>query len=356
MENCRKAPSVIAKLMGLDETPTRQKSVSRQQRVLSENYLQKFGSIGKRPRKDSSNSLRGSKKHANLRTCKDTVSRDFENKRLRLDGMQGMNSPIVNSSENNEENGRLLKKIVVLRPNLGNAQHGPRPSFLHDSQTVFAWEAKKQLLERRKGTKVSQRLQPDFVNSVGIKSKEAGKSEAVVKLPFFKGLKYSSSLNTKSVKTTRSNAAISIKKNVLVSNLSTHFTVSYNAESETKNVQTCNGDTEDRSNCSLKDECSSHLSDISSEQVFLLIVTSLCFWLNIYHSYMEIHCYLQDSPVRSHEDGSILSNCVLTDEEHSDGKVETYQHSPNSVLETPFREDYSSSSDCCGSTKTDLQG
>ncbi|KAK9075771.1 hypothetical protein SSX86_004100 [Deinandra increscens subsp. villosa] len=57
MEDSRKAPSVMAKLMGFDDTPPRQQPVSRQQRLLSENYLQKSASIGKRSRKDSPNIL-----------------------------------------------------------------------------------------------------------------------------------------------------------------------------------------------------------------------------------------------------------------------------------------------------------
>ncbi|KAI3793375.1 hypothetical protein L1987_35994 [Smallanthus sonchifolius] len=253
----------------------------------------------------------------------DTLSRNFEQKSLRFDGMQGVKSPGVSDLDNHVENGKLTKKIVVLRPNLGNVQHGSGPSFLLDSQTVFAWEAKKQLLERHKMNKVSQRLQPDFVNSIGIESKEGWKNEAVAKLPIFK------SLNTKSVKTTRSDTTINTKKNFLVSNSSTTFTISSDAEPETKDVKILHGGIKDISNCSMKEECSSHLSDLSSEQ---------------------------DSPIRPHEDGSVSSNCVGIDEEHSDGKVETYQHSPNSVLETPFREDNSSSSACCGQAKTDLHG
>ncbi|KAK1409503.1 hypothetical protein QVD17_36029 [Tagetes erecta] len=243
-----------------------------------------------------------------------------------------MKSPIVISSGNTEENGRLFKnkKIVVLRPNFGNVQHGSGPSFLHNSQTVFAWEAKKQLLERRKMTKVSQRFQPDFVNTVGIKSKEVYKSEAVAKLPVFKAMNFSSNLNTKYVKTRRSDVTINTKKNNLVLYSSTPFPVSSDVESETKNVQSFYGDTEDRSNCGSQEECSSHSSDLSSEQ---------------------------DSPVRSHEDGSISSDCISVDEEHSIGKLETCHHSPISVLETPFREeDNSLSSECCGTIKTDLQG
>ncbi|KAK9053420.1 hypothetical protein SSX86_030054 [Deinandra increscens subsp. villosa] len=88
MEDSRKAPSVMAKLMGFDDTPPRQQPVSRQQRLLSENYLQKSASIGKRSRKDSPNSLLGCKKRANLRTNKDTLSRDFEQKSFRFDEMQ----------------------------------------------------------------------------------------------------------------------------------------------------------------------------------------------------------------------------------------------------------------------------
>ncbi|KAL8247652.1 hypothetical protein R6Q59_008868 [Mikania micrantha] len=328
MEDSQKTPSVIAKMMGLDEISPCQQHVSRQQRLLSHKYLQKSGSIGKRSRKDSSNSLLGSKKRGNLRMNKDTLSGDFEQKSLHFK-VQGMKSSVIFHSEKNVENGKFSKKIPVLRPNLGNVQYGSGPSFLFDSQTVFAWEAKKQLLERHRMTKVSQKLQPDFVNSTGIESKVCWNYESVAKLPVFKGLNFSSNSNRKSLKRARSDIAINTKKSLLVSNLSTPSTVRSDAEPEDKNVQSFHGDTKDGSNCSLKEECSSHLSDLSSEQ---------------------------DSPIRSHKDHSMLSTCVRIDGEHFDGKVEMHQHSPNSVLETPFREDNSSSSECCGSAKTNLHG
>ncbi|KAI7752681.1 hypothetical protein M8C21_029214 [Ambrosia artemisiifolia] len=329
MESNRKTPSVIAELMGIDETPPRQQLVSRQQRVLSHNYLQKVGSIGKRSRKDSPSSVVGSKKRANNRTNNDSLSRDSERKSLRFDGMQGVKPPVVFGSDNDEKSGNLPKRNAVLRPNLGNVQHVSEPSFLRDSQTIYAWEAKKQVLERHKMNKVSKQQQPDFVKSIGIKSKEGWNHDSVAKLPIFKGLDFSSNRNAKSVKAIRRAMAINTKKNCLVSTSSTSFTVSCDAESATKNVESFHGDTKDRSNCSMKEECSSDLSDLSSEQ---------------------------GSPIRSHEDDSVSSNSEHTDEEHSDGKVESYQHSPNSVLETPFREDNSSSSECFASAKTDLRG
>ncbi|XP_076925688.1 uncharacterized protein LOC143588616 [Bidens hawaiensis] len=294
--------SVIAKLMGLDEKPTRQQSVSKQQRVLSEDYLQKFGSIGKRSRKDSP----GSKKRANLRMNKDSLPREFEPKGL-----------------GNEKDGNLHKnkKIVVLRPNLGNVvQHASGPSFLLESQSVFGWEAKKQLLERHKMNKDSQQLQTDFANLIGVKRKECWNHESVVKLP---------SSNTKYATTTRSGIAINTKKKFFVPNSTTVLTVSSDAEPAPKNVEYIHGDTEAISNCSMNEGCSSHLSDVSSEQ---------------------------DLAIISHADGSVSSNCVHIDEEHSDVTVEMYQRSPNSVLETPFGEDSSTSSECCGSSKTDLHG
>ncbi|KAJ0705020.1 hypothetical protein HanPI659440_Chr14g0568961 [Helianthus annuus] len=327
MENSRKTPSVIARLMGIDETPTRQQPVLGQQRVLSKNYLQKSASIGKRSRKDLSNSVVGSKKRANLKTNKDSLSRDFERKSLRFDGMQGVKSPVVFGSDDDGKNGKLPKNIV-LRPNLGSV-HVSGPSFLLDSQSVFGWEAKKQLLERHKMRKVSQQLQPDFMKAIGVKSKEGWNHEPVAKLPIFKGLDLSSNRNANSVKAIRSDMAINTKTNFFVSNLSTTLALSSDAEPETKNVESFHGDTKDKSNGSMNDECSSGLSDLSSEE---------------------------GSPIRSHEDDSVSSNGVHTDEEHSDGKVESYQHSPNSVLETPFREDNSSSSECFARAKSDLRG
>ncbi|KAA8534272.1 hypothetical protein F0562_031789 [Nyssa sinensis] len=50
MEPKQRTPSVIARLMGLDEMPPQQ-PVHKQQRVLSENYLRKTASIGLRERR-----------------------------------------------------------------------------------------------------------------------------------------------------------------------------------------------------------------------------------------------------------------------------------------------------------------
>lgn len=314
MENYQKTSSVMAKLMGLDETPHGHRSVSGNYKVLSDNYLQKSSSIGKRARKDSLNNHLGSKRRVNRCTndlSKETLAKDFEQKNLCFDG-------------------KTATKIVVLRPNLVNVRHASGPSFLNDSRAVYAWEVKKQLLEKLKMTKVSQELRLDFGSSDGSRSKKGLKYESVTKLPIFKPLNLVSSSRTKSVKTTRSvvkpNLGISVnditvrtKTNHSVPNSSSPLSMSTNAEPETEYI----------GNQLAKEGCSSHLSDISSEQ---------------------------DSPTRSLEDGSVSSNCVQVDEGHSDSKVRAYQRSPSSVLETPFREDNSSTPEYCETAKTDLHG
>lgn len=230
MENSQNTPSVIAKLMGLDEMmPPWKQPVSRQQRVLSDNYLQKSGSIGKRSRKDSQNNLLRSKKRANLRTIysnEDISFKDFKKKSSDLDGMQGMES-------------------------IKNGENASSSSFLVNSQTTFTWEAKKQLLERLKKTKVSQELRSSSLKSkpgskFGVSSKECWKYESVTKLPIFKRMNFSSNSTTKSVKITTSDdvkpstvvnhMSTTTKKDNLVSNSSTPFSVSSNADAGTEMV------------------------------------------------------------------------------------------------------------------------
>ncbi|KAI3748683.1 hypothetical protein L6452_11940 [Arctium lappa] len=238
MENSQNTPSVLAKLMGLDEMiPPWKQPVSRQQRVLSDNYLQKSGSVGKRSRKDSQNNLPGSKKRANLRTNysnEDISFNDFKQKSSNLDGIQGMES-------------------------IKNGENASSSFFLVNSQTTFAWEAKKQLLERLKKTKVSQELRSSsqssslesksgskFGSLIGVSSKDCWKYESVTKLPIFKSMNFSSNSTTKSVKITRSDdvkpssvvnhMSTSTKKDNLVSNSLIPFSVSPNADAGTEMV------------------------------------------------------------------------------------------------------------------------
>ncbi|GJY74770.1 DUF3741-associated sequence motif protein [Tanacetum coccineum] len=309
MENDKKTTSVMAKLMCLDETSRGHQSVSGNYKVLSDNYLQKSSSIGKRARKNSLNNHLGSKRRVSRCTndlSKETLPKDCEQKDLSFDR-------------------KTATKIVVLRPNLGNVRHASGPFFLNDSRAIYAWEVKKQLLEKLKMTKVSQELRLDFGSLNGIRSKEGLKYESVTKLPIFKPLNLVSTSNTKSMKSTRSvvkpNLGISVndmtvntKTNHSVPNSSSPLSMSTNAEPETEEI----------GNYLAKEGCSSHMSDISSEH---------------------------DSPIRSLADGSVSSNCVQVD-----GKVRAYQRSPSSVLETPFREDNSSSPEYCETAKTDLHG
>ncbi|KAI3721307.1 hypothetical protein L2E82_32316 [Cichorium intybus] len=331
MENSQSTSSVIAKLMGLDEKPPQQQPVSRQQRVLSDNYLQKSGSIGKRSRTYSQNNLLGSKKRANRRTNssdKDIMSRCVKQKNLSSTGMQGFKSSIDFDSENNRENAKsgtvLPRKMIFLKPNLANIQQSSRPAFLLDSETTFAWEAKKQLLEKLKMTvsqerrsmfslKVSKSMsRSNFGSSIVISREESRKRESGTKLPILKRLNFSS-LTKKSVKTT---SDVNPKSGQLVNIIRTVTKKNHLVSNPSKDVESFHGD--------IREGCSSHLSDISSEQ---------------------------DSMIKSHEDGLVSSNCK---EEHSNGKVEAYQYSPNSVLEPPFREDNSSSSEYCESSSNDL--
>lgn len=303
MENSQSTTSVIAKLMGFDETPPHQQPVSRQQRVLSDNYLQKSGSIGKRSRTYSQNNLLGSKKRVNQRTDDSYVEQK------------------VLSSENNRENGKsdtvLTGKKIFLKPNLANIQQSTPPSFLLDSQTTFAWEAKKQLLERLKMTRVFQERQSSrqkccnlgesfslnntkstsrVGSSIGISSNEGWKYDSATKLPIFKRLNISN-LTKKSVKMTTTDVKpgsgklvnvmrTNTKKNQLVSNSATPFVASSNTDAGTEDGESFYGDTK----------------------------------------------------------------------EHPDSKIEAYHHSPNSVLEPPFREDNSSNSEYCESSSNDLHG
>ncbi|KVI09729.1 uncharacterized protein LOC112529202 [Cynara cardunculus var. scolymus] len=238
MENSQNTPSVIAKLMGLDEMmPPWKQPISRQLRVLSDNYLQKSGSIGKRTRKDSQNNLLRSKKRANLRTNysnEDISPKDLEQKSSNLDGIQGTES-------------------------IKNGENASRSSFLVNPQTTFAWEAKKQLLERLKMTKVSQELRSSTQSSslkskpgskfgglIGISSKEGRTYKPVTKLPIFKLTNFSSNSTTKSLKITRSvdlkpssvvnHMSTNIKKDNMVSNSSTPLSVSSNSDARTEMV------------------------------------------------------------------------------------------------------------------------
>lgn len=254
MENSQKTSSVITKLMGFDEMTPCCKPVYGRQRVFSDNYLQKSGSIGKRSRNDSLNKLLRSKKKANLRT----------------DNAQ---SHHVFMSENDREIGkvnRLAMKIVDPRPNFGNVQYASGPSFLLDSQTVFAWEVKKQLLERLKRTKGSQKHQSEFGSSIGFMSKEGRKYESFPKLPIFESLKFSFNSNNKTMKTNISDVKPSSVKLVNDMSINTENDILV-SELETKNDESFHGDTEDKGNYSAKEGCSFHLSDLSSEQVLLFV-------------------------------------------------------------------------------------
>lgn len=254
--------SVIAKLMGFDQTPHRGQTVSGPQKVLSENYIQKSDSVGKRSRRDSQNYQLRSKKRTNMRTndsSNNNLLRELEEKRSRFDGMQGMNSPIVSELVKEVDDGKLYSKI---RPNLANVGYASGPSFLLDSQTVFAWEVKKQLLERIKMNKGSLELVSNFRSSLGIRSNGGRKYESATKIPILECLNFFSKSNTKPVKMTRSNVKPSVRK--LVNGMSTNAKKNNAGPQE---GELFHGDTKDKGNHSAKEVRSDHLSDLSSEQV-----------------------------------------------------------------------------------------
>ncbi|XP_071707425.1 uncharacterized protein [Rutidosis leptorrhynchoides] len=297
MENSQMNSSVFGKLMGFDETPRGKQTVLGQQKVLSENYIQKSDSIGKRLRRDSQNNQLRSKKRASIRTndlIKDTKSSDFDEKSMRFDGIQSMTSPVVNNFIKN-----------------GN-EYASRPSFLFDSQTVFGWEVKKQLLEIIKMNDGSPELVPDYGSSFGYKSNRGRKYESATKLPILEVLNFFSKLNTRPVKMTRSKMKPSVRK--LVNGVSMNVKKDNAGPEEGELVH---GGTED-----------DNLLDISSEKNLL---------------------------TRSYEDGSISAHSTQTDE-HVDVKVEMCQRSPSSVLELQPWENNLSGFEYCESAKTDLDG
>ncbi|KAK1415612.1 hypothetical protein QVD17_31395 [Tagetes erecta] len=132
--------SVIAKLMGFDDSPPRQQQqqscrVYRQQRV---------GSIG-------SHECRSRTNRRKMKIKKDLANGGCFN------GMQGFESPIVDNRIGDvEERKDVGAKNLVLRPNLGKVKRESRPLFLRDSH--IGWEFKKQILERSKRTKVCKQI------------------------------------------------------------------------------------------------------------------------------------------------------------------------------------------------------
>ncbi|CAI9273519.1 unnamed protein product [Lactuca saligna] len=250
MENSQSTTSVIAKLMGFDETPPHQQPVSRQQKVLSDNYLQKSGSIGKRSRTYSQNNLLGSKKRVNQRTNDSYVDQK------------------VLSSESNRENGKsdtvLTRKKIFLKPNLANTQQSSRPSFLLDSQTTFAWEAKKQLLERLKMTRVFQERQSSRQKCCNLgESFSLNNTKSTSRLGSSIGIS-SNEGSGKLVNVMHTNT----KKNQLVSNSATPFVASSNTDAGTEDVLEPPFREDNSSNSEYCESSSNDLHDLWMEDDF----------------------------------------------------------------------------------------
>ncbi|KAL8257647.1 hypothetical protein R6Q59_029688 [Mikania micrantha] len=294
--------SVIAKMMGLDGQPRQQGPlpICNQQRVFSENYLQKVASIGSHEKR--SRTIRKKPKIKKNSTNNDTYN-----------GMHGLKPPIVDSKTRKiEERKNLDAKSLVLRPNLGNVKRESKPLFLQDSH--IGWEFKKQLLERSKRTKVSQEIwsskqvynlgetpsmmdleskqRSELGTSVFISNYDRWKDKSVTRLPVFKRFNRSSSGNSKF-------------KNVLEGDLR------LSSVDRDKNMSTNHQDAE--FSCSV---------DVSFGK--------------------DLSC----------EEGFLSLNCINMNGELAKSSGEAYQPSPNSVLEP----DSSSSSEYGESVRTDLHG
>lgn len=169
----RNKPSVIAKLMGLEEVSMKQQPVSRPKRVLSENYLQKSASVGSIKRRSS------------------------KIRQKSRETLKNRNPTLDDSS-----------KYVPLR-------HIEKRNHSFDSHTTFGWEFKKQLLERSKRAKVCREIwssnhgqvpsmadleskkRLELGTRVVISSNEDWKDKSVTKLPVIKRFNISSHHNTK---------------------------------------------------------------------------------------------------------------------------------------------------------------
>ncbi|KVI04966.1 uncharacterized protein LOC112525481 [Cynara cardunculus var. scolymus] len=344
-------PSVIAKLMGLDEVPSKQQPVYRHIRVFSENYLQKSASIVSRQKRSSKSRQKSRQilKKANATindSSKDVSLRYVEQKRDSFDGKQYLKSTIVDH-QNNAQNGKLGKGIEerngspanVPRSNIGNVKRGSKPSFLLDSDTTFAWEFKKQLLERSKRTKICQEIWssrrvnnlvegpslPDFESKqrsklgtqVVICKTDGWKDKSMTKLPLLKRFNFSSIPNSKLKKMSKGDFSSSSGRHNH-NNLSTN---SEDVEFSSSDAMIKQISEQIACNDSAKEGCFPCSLDVSFEQ---------------------------DS---SFEDGFTTFNCIDIDDGLPKSTGEAYQPSPNSVLEP----DNSSISDG-DAVSTDLHG
>lgn len=343
-------PSVIAKLMGLDEMPAKQQPVYRYQRIFSENYLQKSRSIVSRQKRSSKSRQKSRQilKKANATinySSKDASLRYIERNSHSFDGKQCLKSTIVDP-QNSGQNGKLAKGIEeindspanVIRSNVGNVKHGSKPSFLLDSDTTFAWEFKKQLLERSKRTKIRQEIwssrrvfnlvqepsSPDFESKqrskvgtqVVICKNDRWKDKSVTKLPMLKRFNFSSSPYSKIKKMSKDDFSSSPGRhnNILSTN--------------SEDVRFSCGDATIKK-ISEQIAC----NDSAKEGWF---------------SCSSVVSFDQDSPC---EDRFTAFNCIDVDDELP-RSGEAYQPSPNSVLEP----ENSSSSEYGDTASTDLHG
>ncbi|KAI3734823.1 hypothetical protein L6452_14302 [Arctium lappa] len=340
--------SVIAKLMGLDEVPSKHQPVYRHKRVFSENYLQKSASIVSRQKRSTRARQKSRQilKKANATindSCNDFALRCIEQKRRSFDGEQCLKSTFVDP-QNSGQNGKLGKGIEERNDSPANVpvKHGSKPSFLLDSDTTFAWEYKKQLLERSKRIKVRQEIWssrrvfnlveepslPDFVpkqrlklgTQVVICKNDGWKDKSVTKLPVLRRFNFSSAPYSKLKK---------MSKGDFSSSPGRHNNKNNNLSTNSEDVEFSCGDVAIKQiseqiacNDSAKKGCFSCSLDVSFEQ---------------------------DSPC---EVGFTPFNCIEVDDELPRSMGEAYQPSPNSVLEP----DNSSSSEYGDTVSTDLHG
>lgn len=321
-------PSVIAKLMGLDEVPSNQQRVYRHERVFSENYIQKSASIVSRQKR--SNKAR-QKSRQILKKANATINDSVEQKRDSFDGKQCLKSTVVDP-QNNGQNG----KLNVPRSRIGNVKHGSKPSFLLDSDTTFAWEFKKQLLERSKRTKVRQEIWssrrvfnlveepslPDLESKQRSKlgtqvvfcKNDGWKDKSVTKLPILKRFNFSSKLKKMSKGDFKSSPGRHNNNNLSTNSEEIEFSCGDAAIKQISEQIT--------SNDSAKEGCFSHSLDVFFEK--------------------DSRCENKFTPF----------NCIDIDDELPRSMGEAYQPSPNSVLEP----DNSSSSEYGDTVSTDLHG
>ncbi|XP_059666191.1 uncharacterized protein LOC132312004 [Cornus florida] len=170
MESKQHTPSVIAKLMGLDEFPPQQ-PIHKQQRVLSENYLRKTASIGLREKRschDGHPSKIKVERQEECRDCFEVPEIPNVDKHCTQSVKKGEGKLIITETKMPNKRYKItdakclslqgLKdatwfpptRIVVLKPNIGKPHNAVRSLFSPSPQKSFQLFDRKHIFSKPK--------------------------------------------------------------------------------------------------------------------------------------------------------------------------------------------------------------